>query len=128
MEKKPILFEGACIFSFLGSSFGFLYLLFATVFFKVAVEKIVLFTNNASAEHLTPLYFACLMAAYSISLAGVIKLYRMRRSGLYFYLAAQLMIILIPVIWLGINAFSAFNMIFTLLFSGVYIFYYRYLS
>ena len=128
MEKKPILFEGACIFSLMGSSIGFLYMLSATVFFKYVSGKIEQFTNITTTEHLSPLYFALLMAAFSISLAGVIKLYRMKRAGLYFYLVAQAMILFIPVIWLGSNAFSVTNTIFTLLFSSVYIYYYRHLS
>lgn len=128
MEKKPILFEGACIFSLMGSSIGFLYMLCATVFFRYVTEKIVQFTNITATEHLSPLYFALLMAAFSISLAGVIKLYRMQRAGLYFYLIAQAMIIFIPVIWLGSNAFSVTNTIFTLLFSSIYIYYYQRLS
>ena len=128
MEKKPILFEGACIFSLMGSSIGFLYMLGATIFFQYVTGKIVQFTNVNATEHLSPLYFALLMAAFSISLAGVIKLYSMQRVGLYFYLVAQVMILFIPVIWLGSNAFSVTNTIFTLLFSGVYIYYYRRLS
>lgn len=128
MEKKPILFEGACLFSLMGSSIGVLYTLIATVFFHNVTGKITQFTNMTATEHLSPLYFVILMAAFSLSLAGVIKLYRMQRSGLYFYLAAQAMILFIPVICLGSNAFSVTNTIFTLLFSGVYLFYYRRLS
>ncbi|HEY3372884.1 MAG TPA: hypothetical protein VGK10_18690 [Prolixibacteraceae bacterium] len=128
MEKKPILFEGACLFSILGSGIGVLYTLLATVFFQYVTGKIVQFTNMTAAEHLSPLYFASLMAAFCISLAGVIKLYRMQRAGLYFYLLAQSMILFLPVIWLGSNAFSVTNTIFTLLFSGVYLYYYRRLS
>ena len=128
MEKKPILFESACIFSLAGSSFGFLSMLFSTIFFKYVTGKIVQFTNITATEHLSPLYFALLMAAFSISLAGVIKIYRMQRVGLYFYLIAQTMILFLPVIWLGPNAFSVTNTILTLLFSGVYIYYFRLLS
>lgn len=128
MEKKPILFLGACIFSLIGSSIGLLMMLFATLFFKYASGKIVLLTNYSSTEHLSPLYFATLMAAYSLSLAGVIKLYRMQRAGLYFYLLAQILILFIPVIGLGTNTLSVINMLFTLLFSGIYVYYFRYLS
>jgi hypothetical protein len=125
MEKKPILFESACIFSLAGSSIGFISMLFATIFFKTVTGKIVQFTNITAAEHLSSLYFASLMAAFSISLVGVIKIYRMQLTGLYFYLIAQAMILFLPVIWLGQNAFSATNAIFTILFSGVYLYYYR---
>lgn len=128
MEKKPILFEGACLFSLMGSSIGVLYSLLATIFFQYVTGMIPKFTNVTATEHLSPLYFFILMGAFCLSLVGVIKLYRMQRAGLYFYLVAQVMILLIPVLWLGSNAFSVTNSIFIFLFSGVYLFYYRRLS
>ena len=128
MEKKPILFEGACVFSFLGSSIGFVAMLLAALFFPKVSNLIEMLTNYTAADPLSPLYFAILMASYSLSLVGVIKLFRMQRSGLYLYLIAQVMILLIPVLVLGPNALSVMNVIFTLLFSSVYIFYYRHLS
>jgi hypothetical protein len=128
MKEQPLVFKSACIFSIAGSSIGFLSMLFSTVFFRFVTEKISLLTNITATEHLSPVYFACLMAAYSVSLAGVIKLYRLQRSGLYFYLMAQAMIMFLPVIWLGSNAFSSTNAIFTLLFSGIYLFHYRLLN
>lgn len=128
MERKPILFEGACLFSLVGSSIGVIYTLLATIFFQYVTGKIVQFTNITTTEHLSPLYFALLMGAFTLSLAGVIKLYRMQRAGLYFYLVAQLMILFIPVIWIGPTAFSVTNAIFTFLFSSVYVYYFRRLS
>ena len=125
MEKKPILFEGACVFSFLGSSIGFVAMLLAAVFFPYVSQKIVMLTNYTAADYLSPLYFTILMASYSLSLVGVIKLYQLQRTGLYLYLLAQAMILLIPVIWLGSNTLSVMNVIFTILFSAVYIFYYK---
>ena len=125
MAKKPLLFESACIFSMAGSSIGFLSMFISVVFFKIVTEKIELLTNITTTEHLSPLYFALLMSAFSISLTGAIKLYRMQRIGLYYYLTAQAMILFLPIIWFGSNAFSVTNAIFTLLFSGVYLYYYR---
>ncbi|MDP2113473.1 MAG: hypothetical protein Q8K69_05395 [Bacteroidota bacterium] len=123
MEKKPLLYESACIFSIAGSCIGFISMLVSTIFLKTITEKIVEFTNITAAEKLSPLYFALLMAAFSLSLTGAIKLYRMQRAGLYFYITAQTMILFLPVIWLGSNAFSVTNAIFTVLFSGIYIYY-----
>lgn len=123
MEKKPLLYESACIFSIAGSSIGFFGMLISTIFFKTVTEKIEEFTNITTTESLSPLYFALLMAAFSLSLTGAIKLYRLQRAGLYFYLIAQTMILFLPVIWLGSNAFSVTNAIFTVLFSGIYIYY-----
>ncbi len=125
MKKKPILFESACIFSIIGSGIGFISMLISTVFFKIVTEKITSITNITATEKLSPLYFAMLMAAFSVSLAGAIKLYRLQRIGLYFYLAAQGLIMFLPVMWLGSNSFSTTNAIFVLLFSGVYLAYYK---
>ena len=125
MKTKPLFYESACIFSIIGSSIGFISMFTATFFFRIVTEKITLITNITATEKLSPIYFAFLMAAFSISLAGAIKLYRMQRIGLYFYLTAQTVILFLPVIWLGSNAFSVTNAIFTLIFSGVYLYYYR---
>jgi len=125
MRKKPIFYEAACVFSIIGSSIGFISMFVATFFFKIVSEKIRAVTNITSTEKLSPIYFALLMAAFSISLAGAIKLYRMQQSGIYFYLAAQTTILILPVAWLGSNSFSVTNAIFTLLFSGVYLYYIR---
>ena len=125
MKDRPILFQSACIFSIAGSSIGFLSMLLATIFFETVSQKIESFTNITSTDQLSPLYFASLMAAFGVSLAGAIKLYRMQLAGLYFYLTAQIVILFLPVIWMGSNGFSVANTIFTFLFSGVYLYFYR---
>jgi len=125
MKNKPLFYESACVFSIIGSSIGFISMFIATFFFSFVTEKIRSVTNLTSTEKLTPVYFALLMAAFSVSLTGAIKLYKMQRVGLYFYVSAQLIILFLPVIWLGSNAFSVTNSIFTLLFSGVYLYYFR---
>lgn len=125
MKKRPILFQSACIFSIAGSSIGFLSMLLAAIFFNIVSEKIESFTNITTTDQLSPLYFVSLMAAFGVSLAGAIKLYRMQRPGLYFYLTAQIVILFLPVFWMGSNGFSVANAIFTVLFSGVYLYYYR---
>jgi len=125
MKTKPLFYESACIFSIIGSSIGFVSMLISTFFFRIVTEKITSITNITSTEKLSPVYFAMLMAAFSVSLTGAIKLYRMQRTGLYFYLSAQIIILFLPVFWLGTNAFSVTNAIFTVIFSGVYLYYYR---
>jgi hypothetical protein len=128
MKKKPILFESACIFSIIGSGIGFFCMFISTIFFRVVTEKITSVTNITATEKLSPIYFAMLMAAFSISFTGAIKLYRVQRAGLLFYLTAQVIIMFLPVIWLGNNAFSTTNAIFTLIFSGVYLVHYKLLT
>jgi hypothetical protein len=128
MQKKPLLFESACIFSIVGSSIGFLGMLISTLFFSFVTEKIRAITDITAIEKLSPLYFSFLMAVYCVSLIGAIKLFQLKRVGLIFYLLAQAMIMILPVIWLGTNAFSPTNAIFTILFSGVYLSNYKLLK
>jgi len=128
MQKKPLLFEAACIFSIVGSSIGFVGMFIATFFFSSVTEKITMLTNITATEKLSPIYFAILMATFSVSLVGAIKLFRMQRVGIYFYIVAQATILFLPVFWLGNNAFSVTNAIFTLIFSGVYLANYKLLK
>jgi hypothetical protein len=125
MTKKPLLYEAACIFSIIGSSIGFLSMFIAAFFFETVTEKITAITNITATEKLSPIYFALLGTAFCISLAGAIKLYRLQRSGYFYYITAQLMVLFLPVLWIDGNAFSSTNAIFTLLFSGVYLYYFR---
>ena len=124
MAKKPLIFESACIFSIIGSSIGFIMMFTATFFYNLVTEKIRMVTNITATEKLSPVYFSILMAAFTVSLAGVIKLYRMQRSGLFLYFPAQLIILFLPAIWLGDNAFSVTNAIFILIFSSIYLWYF----
>ena len=128
MDKRPILFESACIFSLIGSSIGFLYMLISALFFNQMVRLVVKYSNYLSADHLTPIYYASLMGAYALSLAGAIKLYQMKRSGLYFYLTGQILLLILPFIQMGSSALSYSNILFTLVFSIIYLFYYRRLN
>jgi len=128
MEKKPLLYEAACIFSILGSSIGFLSMFVASFFFKAVTREITSITNINATEKLSPAYFAILGTMFCVSMIGAIKLYRIQRTGLYFYLAGQLVVLFLPVVWMGGNAFSTTNAIFILIFASVYLFYFRRLN
>lgn len=125
MSNKPLVFESACIFSIIGSALGFLGMFTATFFFRFVTEKITAITNVTATEKLSPVYFALLMSAFCISFVGAIKLYRCQRTGLYFYILAQLFILFLPVFWLGNQSFSATNAIFTAIFAGIYVYYFK---
>ena len=122
MRNKPLVYESACIFSIIGSSIGFITMFIATFFFRFITEKITAITNITTTAHLSPLYFGLLMSSFCISLAGAIKLYKLQRSGLYFYMTAQLFILFLPVFWLGSESFSLINAVFTAIFSGIYLY------
>ncbi|MFY9152900.1 MAG: hypothetical protein WAO52_12845 [Prolixibacteraceae bacterium] len=128
MKNKPILFEAACIFSISGSSIGFLSMFIAAIFFQETTKIITGITNFTATENLNPLYFALLGVAFAFSLMGALKLYRTQKTGLYFYLAAQVIIMTLPVFWLGSHSFSVTNAIFTFIFASVYLFNFKILK
>lgn len=128
MKKKPLFYEAACILSIIGSSIGFVSMFISAFFFKGITEKITQVTNITATEKLSPLYFALLGMAFCVSLVGAVKLFRLQKNGLYFYLVAQIVIMFLPVFWLGSNSFSATNAIFTLLFSGIYVYHLKLLK
>lgn len=121
MTNKPTLFEAACLLSIAGGLLGFISLLSASIFFETAVGYIVKFSNIRAADKLSPMYLALIAGIHLMSFSGALLLYRLRKAGLYLYLAAQVMLMFVPVFWLGSNAFSVTNSIFVILFSGVYL-------
>lgn len=128
MQKKPIFLEAASVFSIVGSAIGFLGSFLSVLFFKRVTELVQSLTNLTAADKLSPLYLAILGATFALSFAGAVKLFRMQKTGLWFYLPAQILILILPVIQMGQYAFSMTNLIFTLIFSGVYILNYNRLA
>lgn len=125
MQKKPLFFEAACVFSLAGSAIGFLGSFLSALLFKRMVALVQSLTNFTAADKLSPLYLAVLGTAFAASFSGAVKLFRMQKAGLWFYLAGQVLIVILPVIQMGSEGFSVINLIFTLLFSGTYLFYFK---
>jgi hypothetical protein len=102
--------------TFIGSSTSFIAYFLASVFFEKTSELIVKYSNWFSTDAISPLYFTLLMALSAVSLTGAIRMWKLHRDGFYIYTITQLVILFIPVIWLGWNAFSATGAIFTAVF------------
>ena len=109
-----------CILTFIGSGIGILTYLLASLFFKAATEIIVKFSMMHSTDAISPFYFTLFMALSAVSLTGAIRMWKLHRDGFYFYTAAQILMLVLPVIWLGWDSFSAPGAIFTLVFMGGY--------
>jgi hypothetical protein len=125
MQNKPLFLEAACWLSMAGSAVGFVGSFLSLLFFEPFTRLVRALTNLTGADGLNRLYLALLAAAFALSFSGAVKLFRMQRAGLWFYLPAQVLILILPVINMGAYAFSATNLIFTLIFAGVYLFHYR---
>lgn len=124
-HKKSPLFSALCFLSIIGSGLAFIAYFFAAIYFKKTSELIIEYSSWHSTESISPLYFTLLMALYAISLAGVIRIWKLNRDGFFLYWVTQIIILFVPVIWIEWSAFSVTNSIFTVVFIGGYLLYYK---
>ena len=119
-KDQPLLFSTTITLSIIGSSLAVIVYWVSAVFFTQAKTIIGQLTNSQSMQDITSLFFVIFGALYLVSLIGAIKMWKLQKAGYFFYAGAQILILLIPLFWLGGNAFSSTNTIFTLLFIGIY--------
>jgi hypothetical protein len=109
-----------CILTFIGSGFTFAIYLFASLFFERTLEIIEKYSDLYLTEKITPLYYTIFMTLSALSLVGAIRMWKLRRDGFFIYAASQILRLIMPIIWINIQAFSSVNLIFTLIFIGGY--------
>lgn len=114
--NRSNLLTALCILTFIGSGTSFLGYFLASVFFDRTSELIIKYSNWHTVEAISPLYFTLFMALSAISLTGAIRMWKLCRDGFFLYAASQLVILFLPVIWLGWNSFSVTGAIFTSVF------------
>ncbi len=117
---KSDFFKALCYLTFIGSSIAFVGYFLAALFFDKISETIIQYSSWHSVEQISPLYFILLMVLFAISLVGAIRIWKLRRIGLIIYSVAQLLILFLPVFWIGWSGFSTINAIFTSLFITGY--------
>ena len=122
-KQKPTrtnLLSALCLLTFIGSTLSFFAYFLASLFFDKASDLIVKYSNWYSVEAISPLYFTIFMAFSAVSLVGAIRMWKLHRDGFFIYLAAQLFILFLPVVWIGWNSLAATQIIFTAIFIGGY--------
>jgi hypothetical protein len=122
-EIKPNrsnLLAALCILTFIGSTASFFIYFLAALFFEKASEWIVKYSNWHSAEVISPFYFTLFMALSAVSLAGAIRMWKLHRDGFFIYTIAQIILLFLPVIWIGWKSFSVTGAIFTAVFVAGY--------
>jgi hypothetical protein len=118
--NRSNLLTALCILTFIGSGASFFVYFLASVFFEKTSELIIKFSNWHSVEAISPLYFTLLMALSALSLVGAIRMWKLHRDGFFIYTITQIILLFLPVIWLGWNSFSVTGAIFTGVFVGGY--------
>jgi hypothetical protein len=114
--NRTNLLTALCILTFIGSGTSFIGFFLASVFFEKTSELIIKYSSTHSVEAISPLYFTLFMALSAISLTGAIRMWKLHRDGFFLFTISQLIILFLPVIWLGWNSFSSTGAIFTSVF------------
>lgn len=125
---RPLLLSSALFLSTIGSSVACLAFLFTAIFYSNMLPSIQKLTNIETPGLLGRWYVLAFALVHFVSLTGVIKLWQNRKSGFFIYLAAQITLFLLPLIYIGPNAFSSTNTIFALLFTGIYLAFLKHLN
>ncbi|GAB1451868.1 hypothetical protein MASR2M47_19240 [Draconibacterium sp.] len=119
-STRTNLLSALCILTFIGSTASFIGYFLASLFFEKASELIIKYSNWYSVEAISPIYFTLFMALSAVSLVGGIRMWKLHRDGFFIYVFAQIIILFLPVVWLGWHSFSATGAIFTTIFIGGY--------
>lgn len=122
-QTRPLLLSSALLLSVIGSSIATLAYFTAAVLFDRTRQIIEKLTNIQTPQKIAPLYFVIYGALYCLSLIGVLKMMKSQKTGYFFYTSAQISLLIVPLLWMGFNSFSATNAIFTILFITIYSYY-----
>ena len=79
-----------------------------------------IFTAWEQAKAIPRPYYGAMAALAILSLTGCILMWKLRRSGFHCYTLAQLLMLLLPVLFLGVGSLGLGDVMFTLLFVVVY--------
>lgn len=141
-NKRPVLLTILCILSFVHSiyvilsemprlinplqkeDFERIYELLFNIenppaFFSKAIGQFDVFVENAI-NNSSNIALSTLVL-YIISFSGVILMWNMKKVGFHFYTAAQILLLIIPFIFLGLNIFTLLSFIFSAFFTVLFI-------
>jgi hypothetical protein len=118
--KRTPLLEALCILSFAGNGIAILMYGIATVWNQPVREWIKEWSSMYDVSGYTQIYFLIFTILYAFSFLGVIKMWRLKKTGFLYYFFSQTAILFIPTLWQGKPVFSSVVIIFTILFIALY--------
>lgn len=126
--NRSNLLTALCILTFIGSGASFFVYFLASVFFEKTSELIIKYSKWHSVEAISPFYFTLFMALSAVSLVGAIRMWKLHRDGFFIYTISQIILLFLPVIWIGWSSFSVTGAIFTSVFVVGYALSWKWLS
>jgi hypothetical protein len=119
-HKRSPLLEALCILSFAGNGIAILIYLIAAVWNEPARNWIREWSSMYDVSGFTSIYFLIFTLLYALSFIGVLQMWRLKKTGFFFYFASQVAILFLPSLWLGKPVYSSVVIIFTILFTVLY--------
>jgi len=110
-KKRPFIFAALCLMSMAGGAFGML----LAVLGMIDPELLTFATNipgytsiKAITLNAAFLYPMVKLILYGLSFFGALTMYRLRKSGFYFYSISQLLLLAIPYFMWNVSALEVF--------------------
>jgi hypothetical protein len=119
-HKRSPLLEALCILSFAGNGIAILMYLIAALWNQPARQWIMEWSSMYDVSRYTSIYFLIFTLLYVLSFIGVLKMWRLKKTGFLLYFVSQTSILFLPSAWQGKPVFSSVVVIFTLLFTILY--------
>ena len=130
VNKRPDLLTILCILTFIGSGIGFFSNFFVTLSFNTIVELVendelpsmynmmvddmkILLSGGA-------IYFFLSFLFFGGSLLGAVFMWRLKRIGFHIYTISQILLLILPALFLQGRGVSFLSFFFTGLFIGLY--------
>jgi hypothetical protein len=127
--KRPELLTILCILTFVGSgsSFianGFLYLMFDQVKEIIGQQEELNFLgseiNLSFLLEIKPLFFLIQAALYFLSVLGAYQMFQLRKVGFHLYAVSQILLLMMPKIFIPILPFPFFELMVSTVFIFLY--------
>lgn len=127
--QKPEILKILCILTFIGSSLSMisnlaLYAMLDEIKKIFADDPVYNFMgveiNMTIFLNVSPSFFLLSSILYSVSLAGAIRMWKLYKSGFHFYTISQILLLIIPKIFIPTMPFPIMDLIL----SGSFIYFY----
>ncbi len=120
VKARPTLLTVICILTFIGSGLSALLYLIAAVAFGAISGLLDSIPGMSAIIGGGAIFFVVSLILAAVSLFGAIKMWGLKKMGFYLYAVAQVLMLVVPFIFITGATFSIFGFIFTALFIALY--------
>ncbi|NQT78279.1 MAG: hypothetical protein HQ565_11225 [Bacteroidetes bacterium] len=122
--KRPQLLTILCIFTFIGSGMGVLGFFMVSVNYEATMETMrKVYADMPEFSFLLSApkdFFVISFLLSGFSVVGALLMWKLRKAGFHFYTAAQLIFLVLPMIYFGKETNPILNILMTAIFVYLY--------